>query len=185
MRHRQPNRTTVMCLCADTLGDAGWTFYTCGDTRGTQQRVLQRSLWRRSTVTRQRGIMYAKLHIPRCTLVQSLMQHFVYTPCPILVLTFPPSLSWWVSSWEGISEPGPAYPRPRWDWRHEGSSLWCGWRSGTCPNSTGWKRPETGRAGGEDSCHDGQCRLLFKTCARCKRKCLNSKSTQRSFCFCL
>lgn len=45
---------------ADFSGDAGWTFYTSGDTRGTQQRVLQRSLWGRSSVTGQRGAMYAK-----------------------------------------------------------------------------------------------------------------------------
>lgn len=147
-----------MRLCAYTLGDAGWTLYTCGDTRGAQQRVFQRSLWRRSTVTRQRRIMYVTTH---CIVWSSSWCSILFLHILSWFSYFLPLLSWWVSSWKGISEPGSAYPRPRWNWRHEGSSLWCGWRSGTCPDSTGWKRPETWRAGGEDSCHDGQCRLLF------------------------
>lgn len=100
------------------------------------------------------------------SLMQSLTLH---------IFSFISYLSRWDSIWKGFQKSGPAHPRPRWHWGDEGGGLRCGWRSGTCPDSTRWKRPETGRAGGEDSCHDGQCRFLLQTCTWGNRK-LNSCS---------
>lgn len=79
--------SSVMCWCVALSGDAGWTFYTSGDTRGTKQGVLQRSLWRRSTVTGQRGAMYAKPVQIQCG--PQLMQTFLHTPLPVF-LSFHP-----------------------------------------------------------------------------------------------
>lgn len=95
----------------------------------------------------------------------------LYVPSLHAYLSFLPSISWWSNSWKGIAKSGPAHPWPRWHWGDEGSCLWCGWWSGTCPDSTRWKRPETGWTWGEDGRHDGQCRLFFQTRPRGEQKC--------------
>lgn len=73
--------------------------------------------------------------------------------------------SWRDDSWQGLTQFGAAHPRTGWHGGHEGGSVGCGGRVGAGENSSGWERTETGRAGGEDSGHDVQRRLLLQTCA--------------------
>ncbi|KAF3849891.1 hypothetical protein F7725_019610 [Dissostichus mawsoni] len=70
-------------VCVGLSGDAGGTFYTGGDTRGPQQRVLQRPLRGRSSVPGQRGA------IPSVPLLIHLL---INTSCLVLFLSYPNSV---------------------------------------------------------------------------------------------
>lgn len=76
--------------------------------------------------------------------------------------------SWRDDCREGLQLPGAAHPWPRGNGGHEGGGVRGGGGPGARPHSAGRERAETGRAGGQDSCHDGQRRLLLQ--ARSRRK---------------
>lgn len=75
--------------------------------------------------------------------------------------------SWWNGCREGLPKPGPTHSRPRKHGGHEECSVRRCWRPGSCKDSAGWERAETGRAGGKNGSDDGQRRFLLQTCSWC------------------